>query len=346
MNYLPCRPLPMERTAYSISSGERAGVPSEKFHGAVVDHKNGSNTRVFRDVAALGNRLEGISERVLKTCNRPKAALVFDWENWWAADDAMAVTMPFDYRDKCADYYTVFWEKGIDVDIINMDDSLNEYSLVIAPVNYMYRGDYIENVKQYVKNGGTYVTTYWSGEVDESDLCFLKEHPLRELLGIRTEEIDVRPQHIDNHIVYKGEKYEIKDLCALVHAESAKVLATYEKDFYAGYPALTENTYGKGKAYFVAAEGRKEFLSAFYDALFEETGIACNLKATFPSGVTVSERCGEKPEDSLWFVMNFNSDEAAVEFQDRYSDIETGNEIMGHVVLPAYQCLILQKEEN
>ena len=33
----------------------------EKFHGAVVDHKNGSDTRTFREVTEVGKRLEHLS---------------------------------------------------------------------------------------------------------------------------------------------------------------------------------------------------------------------------------------------------------------------------------------------
>ena len=60
----------------------------EKFHGAVLDHKNGGNTRTFRDVADVGGRLAKMEGRILKTCNRPEIALIFDWENWWAVEDA------------------------------------------------------------------------------------------------------------------------------------------------------------------------------------------------------------------------------------------------------------------
>ena len=47
-------------------------------------------------------------------------------------------------------------------------------------------------------------------EVDDSDLCFIGEHPLRKLLGVRTEEIDVHPENMDNHILYQGESYPIR----------------------------------------------------------------------------------------------------------------------------------------
>ncbi|MCH4192734.1 MAG: beta-galactosidase [Butyrivibrio sp.] len=314
---------------------------AEKYHGAVIDHKNGDNTRVFRDVSRLGARLEQISERVKGTCNRPRAAIVFDWENWWAADDAMAVVQPFDYLGRWMDYYRVFWEKGIDVDIVDMDDSLENYALVIAPVNYMYRGKYAGNVRGYVENGGVYVTTYWSGEVNESDLCFMDHHPLSDVLGIRTEETDVRPEHMDNQISYEGKSYEIKDLCALVHAEGAEVLATYQKDFYAGYPALTVNRYGKGKAYFIASENSVFFLRDFYDRLFQETQIICTFDACLPEGVAVSERKGAAESDSVWFIMNFNADVAEMTVHRAYQNIETEDEINGTVQLLPYQCLIL-----
>lgn len=327
----------------------------EKYHGAVVDHKNGGDTRVFRDVTRLGERLEAISSKVLGTCNQPKAALVFDWENWWAVDAAAAVVNPFDFRHRFMIYYQVFWEMGIDVDIVDMEDSLEDYDLVIAPVNYMYRGDYMANVRRFVERGGTYVTTYWSGEVNENDLCFLGQHPLSDLLGIRTEEIDVRPEHIKNHILYQGKQYAIKDLCALVHAQEAEVLATYEQDFYAGYPALTRNTYGKGKAYFIAAEGEMDFIRDLYRQLMEETGICCSLKTEgLPAGVTVSERkpmavddiaeSEGKPIGSLWFVQNYNNSPVNMTLLGTYRDIETGDVMTGEIELDTYQCLIL--EEN
>lgn len=319
---------------------------NEKYHGAVIDHKNGGNTRVFRDVKKVGERLEAISDIVLGTCNRPKVALVFDWENWWALEDTPAVQNPFDYRRKWTDYYQVFWEMGIDVDIVDMDDPLEDYRLVVAPLNYMYRGNYIENVKRFVAAGGTYVTTYWSGEVDEHDLCFTDSHPLREMLGIRTEEIDVSPKYVHNQICYQEKDYAVQGICALVHAETAEVLATYKKDFYAGYPALTVHTYGQGKAYFIASETEISFLRELYERLVEETQTGCSLQAASPAGVTVTERkTADVPENeakSMWFVQNFNAGEVRMELKKRYKDAESGKELEGEIALQGYQCLILQ----
>ena len=48
----------------------------EKFHGAVLDHKNGSNTRTFRDVAEVGKRLPKLDRLLDGTVNHPKAAIL------------------------------------------------------------------------------------------------------------------------------------------------------------------------------------------------------------------------------------------------------------------------------
>ena len=52
----------------------------EKFHGAVVGHIDHGNTRVFKEVAALGEHLASVSDAVYHTCNKPEVAMIFDWE--------------------------------------------------------------------------------------------------------------------------------------------------------------------------------------------------------------------------------------------------------------------------
>ena len=44
---------------------------SEKFHGAVIDHYGGSDTRVFKEVTEVGEALEKIQETIgTKTMHR------------------------------------------------------------------------------------------------------------------------------------------------------------------------------------------------------------------------------------------------------------------------------------
>ena len=150
---------------------------SEKFHGAVVDHCGHENTRVFNDVKEVGETLEKLDDIVGTTIN-PEVAIIYDWENKWAIDGAYGPRREKkDYLPTCQAHYLPFWEKGIPVDVIDMDQDFSRYKLLIAPMLHMVRSGVGEKVEEFVKNGGTFVATYWSGIVNENDLCFLGGFP-------------------------------------------------------------------------------------------------------------------------------------------------------------------------
>lgn len=160
------------------------------------------------------------------------------------------------------DHYRTFWEQGVAVDIINADVDLSGYQVVIAPMLYMVRDGFAERVDAFVKQGGRFVTTYWSGVVNETDLCHQNGFPgpLRPIMGIWAEEIDGLYDHESNSISgLDGNEqrlvgpYQVTHLCELIHLEGARALATYDSDFYVGRPAVTVNDYGKGQAYYIAS---------------------------------------------------------------------------------------------
>ena len=60
---------------------------SEKFHGAVIDHYGGDDTRVFGEVTEVGEALEALGE-MAGSRTIARAAVIYDWENRWAMEDA------------------------------------------------------------------------------------------------------------------------------------------------------------------------------------------------------------------------------------------------------------------
>ena len=179
---------------------------SEKFHGAVVDHAGHENTRVFKEVAQLGAAMEKLSG-VVGTTIRPEVAIIFDQENRWAMDDSQGpLNGEKGYAPTAQNHYRAFWQRGIPADVIDMEQPLDSYKLVIAPMLYMVREGVGERITKFVKNGGTFVATYLTGLVDDNDLCFLGGFPgpLREVLGIWDEEIDALPPQDSNRIRTSG----------------------------------------------------------------------------------------------------------------------------------------------
>ena len=143
------------------------------------------------------------------------------------------------------------------MDFVGVDDDLSGYKVVIAPMLYMCKDGYDEKIRSFVKAGGTFLTSYFSGYVEDHDLVITGGYPgrLRDILGIWVEESDAIPAGdagMKHTFAYKDVTYPAEVLCDLSHTEGAETLATYDNDFYAGMPVLTCNTFGSGKACYVA----------------------------------------------------------------------------------------------
>lgn len=284
----------------------------EKFHGAVIDHYGGDDTRVFREVTEVGESLEKLQE-LAGANTKAKVAVVFDWESRWAMEDAAGPrNSGLFYKETVEKSYYAFRKQGLDVDMIDMEQDFEDYAIVAAPMLYMFRAGFEEKIRRYVEEGGRFILTYWSGIVDGTDLCFLggTPHDLMDVMGLRSTEIDSLYDWESNSAMpEKGNSLELadsyicKNLCELVKPSSAEVLMSYGKDFYAGMPALTKNCFGVGEAYYICAD----FEQAFYDDLYKKIVTAAGIKgpvSDIPNGVEVTSRENDSAE--FIFVQNFN----------------------------------------
>ncbi|MFB5673529.1 beta-galactosidase [Paenibacillus terreus] len=319
----------------------------EKFHGAVIEHAGHENTRVFREVAQLGKELQQLGDQTLDTVVEAKVAILFDWDNWWAVEKSSGPTVALKYVDQVHKYYAALFNRNIQVDMIGTDTDFEKYDLVIAPVMYMVKPGVAERLERFVERGGSFLTTFFSGIVNENDLVTLGGYPgkLRKLLGIWVEEIDALLPEQKNRIVVtqeygllKGE-YECGMLCDLLHSEGAEVLAEYGEDFYQGMPALTRNRFGQGSAWYVATDPDKEFLDRLLGEICEEKGIHPLLEA--PAGVEASMRT--KNGKQYLFVMNHNAEAQTYHFGNRSArDLLSGTEITGSVTINGRDVQILE----
>lgn len=290
---------------------------SEKFHGAVIDHYGGKDTRVFKEVAKTGQALAQISElagsRVVS-----KVAILFDWSSRWAMEDSQGPrNKGLHYMEVLRKVYRGFRKKGLNVDLIDMECNLSGYEILAIPMGYMFKEGFAEKVRAFVEKGGTLITTYWSGIADDTDRCYLGGTPygLMDVLGIRSEEIDGLYDWEENQMVPVKDNelglsktYTCKYLCDLVKVQTARTLMTYGSDFYKGYPCLTVNEYGEGKAWYVACDGEKEFYEDFIGRALDDSHIAGAVKAEIPEGLEITTR----ETDSIRYYIYQNFGESPV----------------------------------
>ena len=317
---------------------------SEKFHGAVVDHAGTRETRVFREVAEVGRRLDAL-KALTGSAPESSIALIYDWENRWALEQSSFGHKNHQkYEETVRAHYSALRGLAHNVDIIDQTCPLDGYRIVIGPMTYLLRPGFADRVKRFVSEGGVYVSTYVSGWVNEDDLAFLGgwPGPLKEVLGIWDEETDTLDETQHNHFSWQGRTYRVDDYAALVHARGAEVLARYDEDFYRGDPALTRNTFGKGLAYYIAARTGTDFLRDFYDALCEKLGLT-PLVRDLPEGVDCASRVGT--QGRFLFLLNGNPHPVTVNMPAGVR-AEDSEPVCGPTELRPWEALIVRTNDQ
>lgn len=319
----------------------------EKYHGALIAHAGHEHTRVFKECTQLGMELQVLGDTLLDSVTESKVALLFDIDTWNAVEMTSGPNVDLDYLKQAQKYYKAFYDLNVSVDVISPLSDFSKYELIIAPVMYMLKPGVSDRLKLFVKQGGTFVTSFFSGIVNENDIVTLGGYPgeLRELLGIWVEEIDSLQPEMTNKIVMdsafgelRGE-YECGLLCDLLHLEGAEALGVYGRDFYAGMPAITRNTFGQGEAYYVATDPEQRFLEQLSQTICERLNLATTHQA--PEGVEIRNR--QKDDKTYTFVLNHNAYETAVLLNaGSYRDLLSHRVYERTLVLEPYGVAILE----
>ncbi|MHB8625821.1 MAG: beta-galactosidase [Aggregatilineales bacterium] len=316
----------------------------EKFHGAVVEHSGRSDTRVFREVSQIGAELRTLDSAIVGAATDAKVAILYDWDNRWAIEDASGPVQDKKYLPTVIKHYRALYRKNVAVDVVFPDSDFSGYDLLIAPMLCMIKSGVSEKIEAFVARGGTFVTTYFSGITDESDLAFEGGYPgpLRRVTGVWAEEIDALYPGQPNTIVMVDQSggYTCDHLADVLHAETARVLATFGSDFYAGMPALTENDFGQGKAYYIASDPNDKFLGDFYSGILTRHEIKPPLEH-IPHGVEVAVRV--KDGKRLIFILNHNAQPVEVALGgEAFDDLLNGGQLSASVQLAAHDVRILR----
>jgi beta-galactosidase len=320
---------------------------SEKFHSAMVPHI-GEDSRVFREMTEFGNELPDLKE-VVGSDVQAGVAIVMDYNNWWTCEFTPGPTALLNYLENLQAYHFPLFEQNITTDVIPMDRDLSKYKVVVAPLLYMIKPGFKESIEKFVAEGGTFITTFFSGVVNENDEVFEGGYPgpLSELLGLKVEEFEAMKPYIKNSLKMnsaapglKGE-FEARLWCDILQPGSAEVLAEFGSDFFKGSPALTVNSFGKGKAYYVATLPDNGFMQQFLKQVCAEQGVAPVVDA--PENVEAVVR--SNGEDEYLFVLNHNYEPVEVTVPDgEYFDLLSQQPMMGGLLkMEAVQSLIMKK---
>lgn len=296
---------------------------SEKFHSAMVPH-GGRDTRVWREVVDLGAALK-LLEPVRGSRVESRAAIVFDYEAWWASEIDSKPSIDVKYLDLLRAFHRSLFLKGVSVDIVHPSAPLEGYDLVLVCTLYAVSDADAANIAAAASAGATVLVSYFSGIADPQDHIRLGGYPgaFRDLLGVRVEEF---------HPLLAGSQLKLDDGTVSsvwsehVHLAGAEAVQAFTEFPLEGVPALTRRSVGSGAAWYLATFPDRDGIDALVDRLLAESGVS--PLASADAGVELVRR---RSDDGQGFLFAINHTRSSAAVFATGTDLLTGEPFGGSV---------------
>ena len=324
-------------------------IGPEKFHGAVLPHNLEGSRRVFNEIAQLGEELKVLAPAIKDTRVVASACILYSHDNDWLLQQPNQPNKFFSLREHIQLIYNSLHDRNILVDFARPSEDISKYKIVFAPSLHLLSAGEADRLKLYVQNGGTLVCTFNTGLVDENNIAQDTgfPHNLTDLFGMEVQEFDTLLPNEENHLNFKGifstsHLHPARLWCDLIEPKGCEVLATYAKDFFAGKPAITINTFGLGKAIYLGMQSHQHFYDDLVAWLRQAAGLVPLLKV--PENVEVSLR--EKAGARVFFLLNHHNSPVRIQFYKPMHNFLTGQNINGNCELPAHGVLVIDEHPD
>ena len=261
----------------------------------------------------MGEELQQIGELIDATHPAAHVAIVMSYQSRWSLDavSSSKVLPPQFSKDAmnahlaASTFHDALMDLSVSTDAMDPTEDLSRYALVIAPRLYCVDAPTADNLITFVENGGVLCLTPRSGVVDEYNVIFDQPAPgpLCGIAGVTVDDYTAleEPVPLQADTGALDGKIEATVWADEITVTTAEVLATFDGDWLAGAPAITVNTYGKGKVVYVGTVLSAETLTAFLAWLCELADVPLGLET--PIGVRAYERRSD--DIRLLFLMNF-----------------------------------------
>ncbi|MDU0347710.1 beta-galactosidase [Actinomyces sp. MRS3W] len=242
-----------------------APAGSEMWFGGILDHRGRTDTRAYREAAALGQELSRLGSLV-GTRVDTRAAVLMDWDSWW-------------YRqlvDGHSDYLTVpgeaqEWHEALarhlgGVDVTDGRGELSHYAIIVAPCLYMAHDDVIDALRRYVADGGILVAGPLSFATASTGRVLIDAR-VDELLGCQIEERDARePDDGVELTLPDGTVDTAHHIFEVLRPTSGQAVGQWCTAWFAGGAAIIRHDFGRGTVMRVGASlsqaGRRRLIAS------------------------------------------------------------------------------------
>lgn len=269
----------------------------ETYWRGLLSHDMEKN-RLYQEASTIGADLNRLSEKLVHLTKQNKVAILVSNESLTALSRMPMFPLPdfqTKYNDVVRRYADALYEMNLEYDIISPEEeALSDYGLIIVPVLYSAEDALLLRLKEYTAQGGTLLATFKSGYSNEYLTASqdTKPHLLSDCFGMSYQEFTIpRGIHLELSDKLAADGLTEQDLQPEVWMEflmpqGAQVLASYREQYFGDYAAITENSFGKGKAIYAGCHISPALTAALLRYAAEEAGVTgVEQQAAFPVNI-------------------------------------------------------------
>lgn len=225
----------------------------------------------YRELSAWRSEMLGIEAHLRNLTKKCRAAIIVDNSSLTGLDE-FPISDTLDYNHILRWIYDCCYEMNLECDLVSVDDSFDEYPLLLVPALYSATEDTLHKLNAYVENGGNMLLGFRSGFADSEIKIYhdAQPHLLTECIGATYDQYTI-PRNVT--LEFDGRTYTVSEWMELVRPIDAAVWAGYKHDFWNIYSAITHKRHARGSATYLGCYLEKKGLKAVIRKLCKIAGI-------------------------------------------------------------------------
>jgi beta-galactosidase len=313
---------------------------------AGVLHSDSKPRRTYGEIRNIIRESASLDTELSSLMPRAEVALLRDFDCDWALDDGHPHP-DFRYLRHLQRYYQALFENHVNTDIVSSEDDWSGYKVLVAPSWLLIDTARAEKLRSFAEKGGTLVLTCLSAMRDLDNINRPETLPslLTGLCGIEIEEQQpLKFQDKVRFVSQDGSAHEGSYWFDLLSLYGAEPLATYDDRWFAGTPAVTLNSSGKGSVCYVGTVPDVSYLRGLLGKLCSEVGITSNVtEASTPLLESLKVFGTDGSLGEHLHLINFSREEQSVTLPSPHLLLPENRPVSGRFTLRPFESVLLRK---
>ncbi|MCO7127519.1 beta-galactosidase [Sporolactobacillus shoreicorticis] len=290
---------------------------------------------IYNEAQTIGKELRDIGSNFLNTKKKNEVAFVVSNQalssvDWFPYKDTIFDKTPeHQYNDVLRSYYDPLYKLNVEADILQIGDpriNNDNYDLLIVPMLYSATDEQIQQLNDFVKNGGNVLYSFRSGFTNQDVKVRTEIQPALISKTIGAEyKLFVEPNR--NYGTGKPEQnatitgieelngiqnQPVKYWMELLTPTTGRTLAAYDHPYWGKYAAITEHKYGKGHAFYAGTYLNEKSITELYTYILKKTNLWTSRQGqVFP---IINKRLITSDHHVLDFYFNYSNQPQTVQF--------------------------------